>query len=477
MFLVPIGRDNAVIQRHAWVTYSLLGISVLFFVAITIGFHGHERETEVNGRAMQVIMARFPWLKISDELAQVIGVDALKQIRKAQPEAPFRYDRAEAASAQKRLDEALHAYVEHYPMQPSRFFGYVPGESSRWMLLVAMFANASLIVVICDGLALFATGPYVEDVYGRPIFLLLYLSGGLVSGLVFASMAVPGLTIPYIGATGALSAVVGAFFLRFFRSRMELFFVPMIWRPMYRYRFFAPTWAVVPFFLLLQIAAISKGDRNYSYAAVTGFAWGLGFAALMKAAKIEERFIAPRIEAKTSWSLDESLLSAIDAQAVGDVVGLRAAIAEYAAKERTDADELRQAIAIAREHALPELDTLFTRLLGVVITSEGDAAAGSLIRQQLADTQLQLPRFMAKAAAFADKTDRRDLALVLYSRLCEVDPAAPITVRHLLRIGALHKQRGETEPARAALDRARAHPACSGEVRATIEARLAQLSV
>ncbi|MCU1230765.1 MAG: rhomboid family protein [Acidobacteria bacterium] len=477
MFLVPIGRDNAVIQRHAWVTYSILAVSLVFFLAISIGYRGHDRETFENGRAMELILSRFPWLHVPDELAEVIGAKALKELRDSQPRPPIRYDEREATAAQKRLNDVVHEFVEHQPQQPIKFFGYTPGESSRWTLLVAMFANVSLLVLICDGLSLFSTAPYVEDVYGRPLFLLLYISGGLVGGLTFAAIAVPNETIPFIGATAAISSVAGAFFLRFFNSRIEMFFVPMIWRPMYRFRFFVPTWVVIPFFLLLQAAAISKGDRNYSYAAVSGFAWGLAFAAVMKVAKIEERFIAPRINAKTSWSLDENLLFALDAQAVGDLTGLQAAMTAYAAKEATDADGLRQAIALSIQHGLPETDTLLARLLGVVIASDGDAAAASLIRQHLAQTELTRPRFMAKAAAFADRTDRRDLALLLYQRLCEVDPASPITVRHLLRIGALHKLRGEVEPARAALDRARSHPACSGEVRATIEARLGQLSV
>jgi membrane associated rhomboid family serine protease len=476
MFLVPIGRDNAVIQRHAWVTYSILSTSVIFFIAISIGFRGHDRETFENGKAIVLILAQFPWLHVPDELGEVIGAKALKELRVSQPYPPVRYDERAAMAAQKRLNVIVHEYVEHQPKQPINFFGYIPGESSRWILFVAMFANVSLLVLICDGLAFFSTAPYVEDVYGRPLFLLLFLSGGLIGGLTFAALAVPGRTIPFIGSTAAVSAVAGAFFLRFFNSRLEMFFVPMIWRPMYRFRFFVPTWIVIPFFIALQVVAISKGDRNYSYAAVSGFAWGLAFAAVMKAAKIEETFIAPRITAKTTWSLDEHLLFAIDAQALGDVIGFQSAMTAYAAKETTDPDELRQAVALSIEHGLPETDALLARLLGVVLTSEGDAAAGSLIRQHLAQTELTLPRFMAKAAAFADRTERRDLALVLYQRLCEVDPASPITVRHLLRIGALHKLRGEMEPARAALDRARAHPACSGEVRATIDARLGQLS-
>ena len=81
MFLVPIGRDNAVIQRRAWVTYGILAVSDVFVVAISIGFRGQERETFENGKAIELILAQFPWLHVPDELGEVIGAKALKDLR------------------------------------------------------------------------------------------------------------------------------------------------------------------------------------------------------------------------------------------------------------------------------------------------------------------------------------------------------------------------------------------------------------
>jgi uncharacterized membrane protein len=87
------------------------------------------------------------------------------------------------------------------------------------------------------------------------------------------------------------------------------------------------------------------------------------------------------------------------------------------------------------------------------------------------------PQFCSQAANFAERTKAFDVAVRAYDRACQLDPNAPLTVRHLVRLGTLKKQIGDVIGARTALMRAKTHSACTEEVRATIEARLAQLKV
>jgi len=86
-------------------------------------------------------------------------------------------------------------------------------------LLVSMFMHAGLLHIGGNMLFLWVFGTNVEDAMGRVKFVFFYILGG------FAAMALqiavdPSTTVPSVGASGAVAAVLGGYLLLYPRARV-----------------------------------------------------------------------------------------------------------------------------------------------------------------------------------------------------------------------------------------------------------------
>ncbi len=83
----------------------------------------------------------------------------------------------------------------------------------------SMFLHGGWMHILSNLWFLHIFGDNVEDRLGKGRFLALYLGGGLVAGLAQV-MVGPDSTTPMVGASGAISAVVGAYLLLYPRARV-----------------------------------------------------------------------------------------------------------------------------------------------------------------------------------------------------------------------------------------------------------------
>lgn len=87
-------------------------------------------------------------------------------------------------------------------------------------VLTAMFMHASWSHIIGNMVFLWAFGPEIEDAMGRGRYLVFYLIGGVVA-MVAQVWADPASTVPNLGASGAIAAVMGAFLVTYPRDRIK----------------------------------------------------------------------------------------------------------------------------------------------------------------------------------------------------------------------------------------------------------------
>jgi membrane associated rhomboid family serine protease len=94
--------------------------------------------------------------------------------------------------------------------------------SGRHLLtvLTSMFMHASWSHIIGNMIFLWAFGPEIEDAMNPWRFAIFYLAGGIVSMLAQIA-ADPGSTIPNLGASGAIAAVMGAFLVTYPRDKIR----------------------------------------------------------------------------------------------------------------------------------------------------------------------------------------------------------------------------------------------------------------
>jgi membrane associated rhomboid family serine protease len=92
-------------------------------------------------------------------------------------------------------------------------------------VFTSMFMHAGLAHLAGNMLYLWIFGDNVEDVLGHGRYLVFYLAGGVLASVAH-SLTDPLSGIPTVGASGAIAAVLGGYFLLFPYSRVATF-VPL----------------------------------------------------------------------------------------------------------------------------------------------------------------------------------------------------------------------------------------------------------
>ena len=91
----------------------------------------------------------------------------------------------------------------------------------HWItILTAMFMHGSWSHIIGNMIFLWAFAPEIEDAMGRGRYIVFYLLGGLMAMLAQVA-ADPHSTIPNLGASGAIAAVMGAFLVMYPRDQIK----------------------------------------------------------------------------------------------------------------------------------------------------------------------------------------------------------------------------------------------------------------
>jgi len=153
----------------------------------------------------------------------------------------------------------------------------------HWItILTAMFMHASWSHIIGNMVFLWAFGPEIEDAMGRWRYLVFYSVGGLVAMLAQVA-ASPHSTVPNLGASGAIAAVMGAFLVTYPRDRIRsilliFVFVKITFIPA---AFLIGFWFLTQLFNAGAVAHAQTGGVAY-LAHVGGFIFGAVTARLFE---------------------------------------------------------------------------------------------------------------------------------------------------------------------------------------------------
>jgi len=101
-------------------------------------------------------------------------------------------------------------------------YGYRPGKPSVLALLLCMFLHSGWMHLIGNMLYLFIYGDNVEYRLGPIPYLIAYLGTGAVATISFA-MANAGSVVPLVGASGAISGVLGFYLIWFPYNYVRVF--------------------------------------------------------------------------------------------------------------------------------------------------------------------------------------------------------------------------------------------------------------
>jgi membrane associated rhomboid family serine protease len=174
--------------------------------------------------------------------------------------------------------------IDHYAFYPCAVSGPCLGPARDHLpwpegTLTSMFVHASWLHILGNMLFLYIFGNNVEDVMGRIRFVVFYIAGGFAAALAQAFVTLHwsgpvAASIPTVGASGAIAAVLGAYLVLLPGARIfGLVFGFLPWR--FSAAFFLIVWFV--FQLWQSNFSITHPDQGggVAFAAhVGGFAFG-----------------------------------------------------------------------------------------------------------------------------------------------------------------------------------------------------------
>jgi membrane associated rhomboid family serine protease len=162
---------------------------------------------------------------------------------------------------------------------------HAPGPPLVWLtLLTSMFMHGGVMHIVGNMLYLWIFGNNVEDILGPVKFLLFYIGCGLVAAFAHIASA-PGSPIPTVGASGAVSGILGAYLVAYPRARVVclvfiLFFIRLI---------VVPAMVVLVFWFVIQAL---QGLASLGIEHTSGVAWFAHIGGFI-AGFIAIRLIAP----------------------------------------------------------------------------------------------------------------------------------------------------------------------------------------
>ena len=137
-------------------------------------------------------------------------------------------------------------------------------------LVTSMFLHGDLLHLIGNMAFLLVFGRRVENQLQRINFLAFYLTAGITAALAHMLM-VPDSSAPLIGASGAISGVLGAFFICNPRARITLVLEPVLIYFLRRLTIRLPAWVFLPGWFFLQISfALKSRSSNIAFWAHVG---------------------------------------------------------------------------------------------------------------------------------------------------------------------------------------------------------------
>jgi len=331
MIVLPLTEEARSGRRPPWVTLVLVTACVLVF------WHHRGTDQEVDERTDAAVGAAWayfvdhPYVKVDEHLAEMFGEDEVafvsqtfreQVIASGSPGIPDFVRSHDQFEFERRVERIYEAMGDHSFYR----LGFFPEAMSApdATFLTYVLVHEDWLHLLTNLALLLLAGLFLEEVWGRGLYLVFVMTGAVAGAVGYATLE-PDAGEALGGASGLAAALAGAFLVRFATVpiRFQYFYIPP-----FGGRFTARGWVTLPIYGSLYVVAdyvltqgapgIEPVSAEFStWAHVGGFAWGLLFALGIKALRIEERFIYPKIEKKLTTRSNPMLDQALEAREAG----------------------------------------------------------------------------------------------------------------------------------------------------------------
>jgi membrane associated rhomboid family serine protease len=307
--ILPLTHDRMTLQRLPWVTLTIVALNFIVFLATWPRAVADYARTDEVAVEIEAFVMHHP---------DVLEVEC------------------ERCPDNVELDELVARWEQSRSEHIFSRYGYVPARPTTVGLFGSLFLHAGWMHLLSNMYLLWLCGLSIEDIWGRPLYAVVYLLGGMGAALAHASFQ-PESLAHLVGASGAIAALMGIFCVRCWNTSIRFFYWFFL---TFFGTFTAPAWIMLILWLTRELFyAFVVGDAAgvAFWAHIGGFGLGAGFALVMRATGLEERFIAPAIERKTNLvSKHPGLARALEFYDAGDY---QKAVSELVIAVREDRED------------------------------------------------------------------------------------------------------------------------------------------
>src|SRR6266436_1628343 len=321
--LIPLRHENMEGRRWPIISISLIVINFLAFFATHWRIEAQiPRQAELRVHIL-LLAAMHPELSLNADAQEFVSnfreknpsvwKTAASQTRRPEDawEAKMRLIE-DPTELQREMDtlEQQFAAVEQDSILTR--YAFLPAHPTAISYVTANFLHGGWMHIIGNMWFLWLAGAVLEDTWGRVIYPIFYFLAGAMA-LQLHAWANPGSLAATLGASGAVAALMGAFLVRFPKTKIE-----MIWLFGFgfrSYRFQARAYWLLPLWLFMELfsGAIFGGSSGgvAHWAHVGGFVFG-ALAAVGLSYSGLEHVANQAIDAKVTWTAEPAIVQATE---------------------------------------------------------------------------------------------------------------------------------------------------------------------
>ena len=316
---IPLRHEHMHGRRWPVITIGLIALNTLIF----LGTHWRmEQEspaaTTVRAHIL-MLAAAHPELHMAEEVQTYVtrfqekNPSLWKQLQNGNRDVEDTWDaRMRMEDDPDKLQAEMDSLgSQFHEMQSSSLlaqYAFTPASPRPLTYLTSEFLHSGWLHLIGNMWFLWLAGFILEDTWGRPIYLIVYLLAGVFATQVHA-WTNPGSVVPALGASRAVAGLMGAFLVRFPTVKIEIAWLFGFGRI---YRFKAAAYWLLPFWLLMEIFSgvlFGKLSNVAHWAHVGGFAFGALVAVAIRKSGLEH-VAEEAIQDKVAWVSHPLLASA-----------------------------------------------------------------------------------------------------------------------------------------------------------------------
>jgi len=488
--LIPIGHENLRGRRLPYISIAIIALNVLVFLGTHWTIESESADAGEVQSHLLMLSAAHPELKMTDDAQRFVQNFAENNPAVADRLKSPNRDLEDGWDARMRLmedptqlqgemDTLCQQYSDQLHNSLLHNYAYVPADPRPISYLTSMFLHGGWLHLIFNMWFLWLAGTILEDTWGRVIYPGFYLLCGLLATVVHGVMN-PGSMVPSLGASGAIAGLMGAFLVRFTKTKIRMMWFFLFGFRLIRFKFDAPAYALLPVWLgqeFLSGILFGQSDSVAHWAHIGGFVAGAALAMVLRYTGMEQK-ADQAIEAKVTWTAGEHLVAATDAVEKNDVEGAIAAVKQHLTQKPEDVEAHTMLLNLywRKQDLAAHRDQLAVLCRVLVNARQMDQAWERYEEYRGAGGEKVHKAVWMELCRYQESRQNWERAAEEYKRLAQAYPNDRVSVSALVSAAAIcSKQLFRHSEAAQLYQQAKKSPAPHGDLDGAISAGLAEL--